>query len=347
MPSHTRLRGLVGVSTIVAGLLLATPRAWADPRTDARAKLVQGGEMLKRGQFEDALARFQEAYKLVPSPKIQYNFGLAYRGLGRKADALEAFERFLAEAKDAPPDTRQTAERGRAQLLGQVTVLEVKTDLPDAEVFIDGRSYGTARASGIYLDPGPHQLSVEKPGQGTAYTERINATAGQRITVMARLVRGPNTEPPPPREPPPREPSPHVEPLPPSGGHDVPPPAAAELRWQPIAGWAAAAGAVGAAAFGTYQLVVSNSKFSEFNNYHGEECGETKLMRGSAHCNDLYQEASSARTRELIGYVAAGALAATATLLFVITPEKPAAGSVSLACAPSLVNPGVSCAARF
>ena len=45
----------------------------------------------------------------MPSPKIDYDFGLAYVGLGRTADALAAFERFLAEAPDAPPDTREKA----------------------------------------------------------------------------------------------------------------------------------------------------------------------------------------------------------------------------------------------
>src|SRR6185436_7859472 len=109
---------------------------WADAKADARAKLVQGSEFLKHGQFEEALARFQEAYQLVPSPKIQYNFGLAYRGLGRKADALEAFERFLADAPDASKETRQNAAREKAQLVGQITALEVKVDLAGAEVFV-------------------------------------------------------------------------------------------------------------------------------------------------------------------------------------------------------------------
>ena len=78
-------------------------------REAARAKLVEGVAALKRGDHQAALTRFEEAYALVPSPKIHYDFGLAYVGLGRTADALAAFERFLAEAPDAPPDTREKA----------------------------------------------------------------------------------------------------------------------------------------------------------------------------------------------------------------------------------------------
>src|SRR5205814_1129304 len=75
---------------------------------------------MKRGDYQAALARFEEAYALVPSPKIHYDFGLAYVGLGRPADALAAFERFLAEAPDAPPDKREKAASLISTLRAQV-----------------------------------------------------------------------------------------------------------------------------------------------------------------------------------------------------------------------------------
>jgi tetratricopeptide (TPR) repeat protein len=75
---------------------------------------------MKRGDYQAALARFQEAYALVPSPKIHYDFGLAYVGLERPAEALAAFERFLAEAPDAPPDKREKATSLIATLRARV-----------------------------------------------------------------------------------------------------------------------------------------------------------------------------------------------------------------------------------
>ena len=77
-------------------------------------------DALKRGEHRVALDRFEEAYALVPSPKIHYDFGLAYLGLGRDADALSAFERFLAEAPDAPADKRDKAARYVAELRARV-----------------------------------------------------------------------------------------------------------------------------------------------------------------------------------------------------------------------------------
>jgi hypothetical protein len=336
----------IAIAAMLVGLAPGPVRA--DARSDARAKLVQGGEALKSGQFEEALARFQEAYRIVPSPKIHYNFGLAYRGLGRKADALEAFERFLAEATDATRETRQNAERGRAQLVSQVIVLEVKTDLPGAEVFVDGRSYGTNRATPIYLDPGPHQLSVEKAGEVPPFTERINGIAGQRITIMARLARSPGAAEPPPLRvttPPPPETRMPAPEAPRGPAADVPP-AREELRWHRPAAWAAAGGAVLGLGFGTYQLIAANDTFTTFNNTWG--CGEEKPNRGGPQCAKLYNDGSSQRTLQYVGFAVGGTLAVASALLFFLAPsDAPATETARVACLPSLSTPGLTCAARF
>jgi hypothetical protein len=100
-----------------AALALGGARAHAAPapehaqaKAQAQAKLVDGVELLKHGEPARALAAFEQAYALVPSPKIKYDFGLAYLGLHRDAEALAAFQQFLAEAPDAPEDKRRRAE---------------------------------------------------------------------------------------------------------------------------------------------------------------------------------------------------------------------------------------------
>ncbi|HMF40701.1 MAG TPA: tetratricopeptide repeat protein [Polyangia bacterium] len=104
------LLAATGVELGAVPVARAQPAAASDAtREAARRKLVDGVDAMKRGDYVAALARFEEAYGLVPSPKIHYDFGLAYVGLGRPADALAAFERFLAEAPDAPRDKREKA----------------------------------------------------------------------------------------------------------------------------------------------------------------------------------------------------------------------------------------------
>jgi len=128
--SRRRLRRSIGarvVAAVVAATLLSggavradAPRAGEAARSAARAKLVEGVDALGRGEHQRALEKFQEAYALVPSPKIHYDFGLAYLGLGRNAEALSAFERFLAEAPDAPADKREKAAQRVAALRSQI-----------------------------------------------------------------------------------------------------------------------------------------------------------------------------------------------------------------------------------
>jgi hypothetical protein len=104
------LLAAMGVAVGALPIAHAQPAAASDgTREAARGKLIEGVDLMKRGDYQGALARFQEAWALVPSPKIHYDFGMAYVGLGRPADALAAFERFLAEAPDAPADKREKA----------------------------------------------------------------------------------------------------------------------------------------------------------------------------------------------------------------------------------------------
>jgi len=84
-----------------------TPRPETDAaRQAATARLIEGVELLRTRQYHEALARFDEAYALVPSANIHYDRGLAYRGLGRNAAAIEAFEAFLAGARQPPAGKR-------------------------------------------------------------------------------------------------------------------------------------------------------------------------------------------------------------------------------------------------
>ena len=183
-----------GAALVTAWLLAASaaaeqPAAGPDKKGQARAKLVEGDRLLKLGEFQQAMAAFKDAYDLYPSPKIRYNFGLAYEGMGRNADALEAFDAFLIEATDASPETRDRAVAARNTLLGRVGTLRVVADVEGATIVIDGRDMGkTAPAREIRLDPGPHLLLVDRGGGTAPFTQRLDVAAGAAVTVVVRLT---------------------------------------------------------------------------------------------------------------------------------------------------------------
>src|SRR5207248_1678866 len=125
--------------------------------------LVEGSNLLNSGEYAEALDRFEKAYQLVQSPKIYYNYGLAYEGLDRPAEAMRSFESFLAEAGDAPATNVANARQHLSKLSRKVTVVQLEGDVAGAEVSVDGRAFKSA--SRILVDPGMHQITVEKSGR--------------------------------------------------------------------------------------------------------------------------------------------------------------------------------------
>jgi len=232
---------LLGVCRAAAG---AVPGPDAGARAAAREKLVDGVAMLKRGDYDGALARFQEAYDLVPSANIHYDFGLAYVGLGRSADALEAFERFLAEAPDAPPAAREKAEANRRGLRPRVAALTITTDFGGAEVLVDGRRRGTTPLPRpLYVEPGSHQFAARRPGGAPGPAQVVEVAAGAALGL--RLIPGPAASLSlAPASAPPAAPAPAL--LAASRDQSPPPDRDARVR----RGWAFAAGAAGVALLG-------------------------------------------------------------------------------------------------
>jgi len=151
-------------------------------RARARALLQEGAAFMDERQYDRAVERFGEAYRLVPSPKVLYNLGVAYLSVARYADALAALEQFLAEATDAPEANRETARRHVADLRGKVTTLALTSDRPRAELVLDGRSLGeVALDRDLTIDAGPHDLRAVSNGR--VVEQRLTAPAGGRVAV--------------------------------------------------------------------------------------------------------------------------------------------------------------------
>lgn len=316
-----------------------------DPKAVARAKLVEGGELLRQGEYTGALSLFQEAYDLVHSPKIQYNFGLAYMGLGRKADAIEAFETFLNEALDASPDLRANAERHRSTLATQTGALVVSCDTDGAEISVDGRSRGvTPLQTSIRLDPGLHQLVVEKAGR-PPYAEKLTIEGGKRVTVEAKLVALAASAPAPVAAPvvvPPPEPQ------------GPPPPTPAELAARHrsvmrVVAWTTGAVGVAALGFGLAERLIANGKFNDFNSRpQGCDADDRVLAHGGGDCSSLLSAGRSSATLSTVGLISGAVLAgASAALFYTSRAPAEAPSAVALACGPDVGRYGVLCDVRF
>jgi hypothetical protein len=315
-----------GVAWALAmSLVCAGPgRGWtagepgAEQKAEAGAHLRRGAELIDREDLPSALAEFEAAYRLVPSPAILHDFGIVYQGLGRRAAALDAFERFLDQAKNAPPSARAHAERAVETLRPQVARLQVVVDLTGASIVIDGRTVAqTPQEKPIYLDPGPHQLVVEKAGRTPVHTQRLDVAAGEHLTVAARLAVAPPT------------PLANVA----LESQTKAGQAGSTNHWQRPAAWATAAAASVAAGLFATTLVMRHRRVTDFND---KGCGTDNPSQYDPACPSLLERADDADGWAKLSGAATGLLGVGSALLFWTLPAP--ALQVSLRAAPAQMN---------
>jgi hypothetical protein len=214
-----------GTFALACCLLATGARAVAQPAADgakARASALtrEGTRAYQVGDYAAALARFQEAYAVFPSPRLLFNLGQCFGRVGRYVDATESFERFLTSAGNAPASARVEAERSLEQMRDKVARIEVAANVAAAEVVIDGVPRGlTPLPRPTLVAVGTHQVIVRKAG-AEPFQRRLEVLGGTIARLDAEL-----------RFPAPAPPSPAVaEPAP-------APPAALAVSSPPSPGW--------------------------------------------------------------------------------------------------------------
>ena len=125
-------------------LAVAVPRGparAAEPPVDAEVQrhAVLGQRLLERGQMQEAIAEFRNAYELRADARFLYNIGDGYRRLGLRDQALFYFEHYLSAAPDAPDreDVEEQIAALRAvpapSLAHDVVVVPVASPFPAPE----------------------------------------------------------------------------------------------------------------------------------------------------------------------------------------------------------------------
>ena len=351
------------VKGIVAALLQATvgAQAMASPADDAEP-LVQEG-IAFRSSFHDAeaLEKFQRAYAIAKTPRIQAQIGAAEQALGRWVDA----EVHVAGALEASSDSwivknRPTLESARNSIRSHLGSLEILGKPAGAEIRIEGEIVGRLPlVTSLRLPVGRTTLEVRAPGHFVV-TRSVSIEPGKltRETVVLRaeesaragavagvgdgasgVAAGASTE----------VTSTPTSPFQGQVGIAAHPPAGdttggagAAIGWRRPTEIAAAGLAAVGLAFGIVEHLRWQDKVDSFESMNG--CGAALPDHGGAGCDKIYTDGQSARTLAFVGYGAAAALGATAAILFFTDGER---GAQKVACAPALRARGVECAWRF
>jgi len=347
------------VVTLVLVTFLAMSSAHAgasDDRSRAQELQAEGLKLMQRGNYREALARFEQALSLVPSPKIAFNMGKAHLALGNDVQALEAFERFLDEAPGAPKPSRDEARKAVEALRPKLAYLEIQAEESGGTVLIDGVEVGALPLPRPkVVKPGPHEIYVKQRGM-KPYAQTIFAGAGQKMRVAVKL----EAVPPPPVAIAPPKPSP----LPPppariadttpadTAGGTQPPQrdrdsgdahGASGRRWAKPAAFVAGGLGVLLVGGGVAAQLENASKYRQFNAVPNPvdpskgRCAQTAPDRGGGPCAGLYRDGQKFQTLAVVGFAAGGAALAGALVFTLLAPRSSDAREreVAAACAPA------------
>ncbi|MCX5745043.1 MAG: hypothetical protein NT062_21360 [Proteobacteria bacterium] len=118
-------------------------------KTDAKALLQSGLKLFTAKDYLGALAVFRDAYARFPSAKILLNIATTLTRLERKADAANAYQRYL-DAPDHDPAKQAEVTKVLAELDRAVGTLELTVSPDDAEVQIDDDAWLASKAARRY-----------------------------------------------------------------------------------------------------------------------------------------------------------------------------------------------------
>ncbi len=183
-------------TTLAVSPAVAVPaHGKAEPISDEARKLFRAGvaylEDPEGARFEEAYHAFNAAYAASPSAKMLGNIGLCAMKLERDGEAIEAFQRYLAEVKDLDAEERTQVTRDLTTLRAGVVRVDLRVvgAAPGAVVTItdvrranDGgrvlNQYPVDRGGATFgVHPGHHEIRVRAPGHREASWD-LEAVAG-------------------------------------------------------------------------------------------------------------------------------------------------------------------------
>ncbi len=152
----------------------------------------QGVVLFKKNKYKEALEEFLAAYDLHPHVKMKYNIGVCLYRMDKYARAGNELEEFLVEeGANAKGKVVTEVFEALEAIKKEVGVITIETETRDAEIYVDGAVHGrTPLVSGIYLEPGPHEIKAMTDDDMT-WSKVININAGENRTLEVELVKKP------------------------------------------------------------------------------------------------------------------------------------------------------------
>jgi hypothetical protein len=184
--------------SVVAAPEQAPPAA--ESATVGAAKKAEGKRLYNQNKYKEALAAFEDAFRLSPDAGTALNIADLNRYFGQQGDAppgsppqarLMAAYNWADVALGLPTTAHEVskAEGLRLLLFPHVAIIDVVTQPSGASVTIDGTAFGVRRS--LAISPGPHHLLLTvrgHRGRELDVTTQIGAPTPVRFEFERLLV---------------------------------------------------------------------------------------------------------------------------------------------------------------
>jgi hypothetical protein len=180
--------------TVLLTLIAADGPATARQKSPAAKAFTRGKQLLEERSYVDAIAAFEQAYRLKPHFFVQCSIARCYENMNRYVQAAERYRRCLSEGA-ARDKLGPRVQRSLSRVEAKIAWLNVRSPGGGGTIFVDGKAQGEAPGR-IAVDPGSHAVEVRREGAKPASTsERVRAGETKTLTLVPETPRPEATAP--------------------------------------------------------------------------------------------------------------------------------------------------------
>lgn len=155
-------------------------------KDEAKERFERGMVLFDKKLWDAALAEFLQSRAAYPTRANTQNAAIALRNLNRFDEALEMFEKLVAEFPNLGEKDRQLVDKEIAELQALVGTIEVRAPEEGASVTVDGRERGATPLAPVRVPAGSHVVRVYKDGF-LPFEVRVEVAGRQAAVVNAKL----------------------------------------------------------------------------------------------------------------------------------------------------------------
>ncbi len=141
----------------------------------------------RTGNYAEALAGFQKAYKLSGRHVLLYNVALCQGRLGRAKKAIKTFLRYLKRFPREQREVMGQIAKQRARI--RSTFLVVTGGVLGAKIFVNTRPVGTLPLKGRLPVPCETPLNLLVVSKGMRFEKRLTVMAGETAVVSVTMIK--------------------------------------------------------------------------------------------------------------------------------------------------------------